>query len=124
MVGQNKELCLIGRIDRIDYHPDTGQWAIWDYKTSETAKKPESVHYNGRDGWLDLQLPLYIPIARKLGVTGWPSVGYIALPKRLDEVNFYQAEFDQAMLEDAWAKADEVATKVARGEFWPGPWNQ
>lgn len=119
MIGQNKELCLIGRIDRIDFHPENGEWAIWDYKTSETAKKPISVHYSRRDGWLDLQLPLYIPIARHLGVTGTPSVGYIALPKRLDDVNFYPAEFDQSMLKEALDKADEVATNVARCEFWP-----
>lgn len=119
MVGKNRELCLIGRIDRIDYHPQSGQWAIWDYKTSETAKKPESVHYSQVDGWLDLQLPLYIPIAEKLGVTGTPTVGYIALPKRPGDIDFYPAAFDQAMLKEARAKADEVASKVAACEFWP-----
>lgn len=119
MVGCNDELCLIGRIDRIDYHPATGQWAIWDYKTSETAKKPDSVHYNRNQGWLDLQLPLYIPIAKKLGVTGKPSVGYINLPKRLDDVGFCPAAFSPEMLDEAWEVANQVASSVAKCQFWP-----
>jgi ATP-dependent exoDNAse (exonuclease V) beta subunit len=119
MVGTRSELCLIGRIDRIDYHPETNQWAIWDYKTSESAKKPESVHWSERQGWLDLQLPLYLPIARKMGVTGAPSVGYIALPRRIEDVDFYTAAFDEKQLVEARAAADEIATRVANCEFWP-----
>jgi ATP-dependent exoDNAse (exonuclease V) beta subunit len=119
MVGLNSELCLVGRIDRIDYHPETGKWAIWDYKTSESAKKPESVHWSSREGWLDLQLPLYLPIAKKLGVTSSPSVGYIALPRRTEDINFYTANFEPDQLIDAWKQAGEIATRVANCEFWP-----
>ncbi|MBX3423287.1 MAG: UvrD-helicase domain-containing protein [Pirellulaceae bacterium] len=118
-VGCHGELLLIGRIDRIDYHADTNQWAIWDYKTSETAKKPESVHYNRSQGWLDLQLPLYIPIAKALGVTGMPSVGYINLPKRLEDVGFCAAQFSPELLNEAWEVANQVATSVANCQFWP-----
>lgn len=117
-VGNDGELILIGRIDRIDFHPESGQWAIWDYKTSETAKHPESVHWNPRDNWTDLQLPLYVPIARKLGVTGTPILGYIGLPKQTRDIGFYEAKFDSTKLAQAMAVANEVASKVAACEFW------
>jgi ATP-dependent exoDNAse (exonuclease V) beta subunit len=118
-IGNDSELFLIGRIDRIDYHPDTKQWAIWDYKTSESAKHPEAVHWNARDKWCDLQLPLYVPIARSLGVTGTPILGYIGLPKLARDIDFYVADFDEARIKEALAVADEVASKVAACEFWP-----
>ncbi len=117
-IGNGSELFLIGRIDRIDYHPEKDQWAIWDYKTSEQAKHPENVHWNPRDQWVDLQLPLYIPIARSLGVTGNPILGYIGLPKQARDIDFYIADFDQTQLAEAMAVANEVASKVAAGEFW------
>ncbi|MFO0940842.1 MAG: UvrD-helicase domain-containing protein [Pirellulales bacterium] len=120
-IGNSGELILIGRIDRIDYHPGNDQWAIWDYKTSETAKHPESVHWNQRDKWTDLQLPLYIPIARKLGITGNPILGYVGLPKQARDIDFYEAKFDQVKLAEAMAVANEVASKVAECEFWPDP---
>ena len=92
-IGKAKELVLIGRIDRIDYHPDTKQWAIWDYKTGDSPKHPRSVHVNRNQEWRNLQLPLYLPIAEKLKVTGKPTVGYISLPKRADDTAFTIADF-------------------------------
>lgn len=118
-VGAGTQLFLVGRIDRIDFHPQSGQWAIWDYKTSENAKKPLSVHWNAKQGWMDLQLPLYRKIAAKLGVTGKPSVGYISIPKQAAECGFHVADFDDQLLKSADQIADEIATKVAEGQFWP-----
>ena len=119
LLGTNGQMRLIGRIDRIDYHPATGRWAIWDYKTSDNAKHPLSVHWNKTQGWLDLQLPLYRPVARHLGVGENPSLGYIALPKQATDVGFYPAEFTAAQLEEADALAHRIASQVAAGEFWP-----
>jgi len=119
MIGQSRELCLIGRIDRIDFHPATGQWAIWDYKTSDNAKAPVSVHWNKKKGWLDLQLPLYLPVAKHLGITGTPTLGYIALPKQACDIGFHIAEFTADQLQEAAELADEVASQVAAGKFWP-----
>lgn len=119
MLGRDEQLHLIGRIDRIDYHPASGQWAIWDYKTSENAKNPVSVHWSRKDGWKDLQLPLYLPVAQKLGVGPGASLGYIALPKQAADTGFHRAEFSPQQLREAAAVADEIASKVAAGEFWP-----
>lgn len=119
LLGKDKQLHLIGRIDRIDYHPKTDQWAIWDYKTSDTAKHPLGVHWSKQDGWKDLQLPLYRPVAAKLGVGKNPSLGYIALPKQAADVGFHVAEFTSEQLREADEIAAEVASKVAACEFWP-----
>ncbi|MEZ6134295.1 MAG: UvrD-helicase domain-containing protein [Pirellulaceae bacterium] len=119
LVGNEEQLHLIGRIDRIDFQPATGQWAIWDYKTSDTAKAPVAVHWSRTKGWQDLQLPMYLPIAKKLGVTGQPTLGYIALPKQAADTGFYLAEFSQLQLKEAAAIGDEIASKIAQGEFWP-----
>jgi len=112
-------LTLIGRIDRIDYHPQDKQWAIWDYKTSETASNPVAVHWTEKDKWKDLQLPLYRHIAAKLKVDSEPTLGYITLPKQARDIAFVQAEFTPAQLADADKKANETASKIRRGEFWP-----
>ncbi len=112
-------MTLIGRIDRIDYHPQLNQWAIWDYKTSETANNPVSVHWTEKDKWKDLQLPLYRHIAAKLKVDSEPSVGYITLPKQAREVAFVPAKFTPEQLADADRKANETASQIRRGEFWP-----
>ncbi|MCC7333834.1 MAG: PD-(D/E)XK nuclease family protein [Pirellulaceae bacterium] len=118
LLGIDKTMRLIGRIDRIDYHPQSGRWAIWDYKTSDNAKQPLAVHWNKTNGWQDLQLPLYRFVARHLGVGENPSLGYIALPKQPTDVGFYPAEFTAEQLAEADELAHRIASQVANGEFW------
>lgn len=119
MLGEGKQLRLIGRIDRIDFHPESGQWAIWDYKTSDSAKNPLQVHWSRKHGWQDLQLPLYRAIGEKLGVTGVPTLGYITLPKQATSAGFHVAKFSPELLEEADQVAAGIATRVAEGDFWP-----
>lgn len=110
---------LIGRIDRIDFHRETGRWAIWDYKTSESAKNPLSVHYSKAEGrWLDLQLPLYRHLAKKLNIPDEPLLGYISIPKQAMETGFFPAKFTDAQLAEADARAHSVGRAVRLGEFW------
>ena len=116
--GDDK-ITLIGRIDRIDYHPVMKKWAIWDYKTSENANAPVAVHFNEKEGWKDLQLPLYRHIAAELGIRGDIEVGYITLPKQARKIAFTQAEFTPDQLAEADRLAHATAAKVKRGEFWP-----
>lgn len=117
-LGIDKTMRLIGRIDRIDYHPQSKRWAIWDYKTSDIAKQPLAVHWNKSTGWQDLQLPLYRFVARHLDVGENPSLGYIALPKQTADVGFYPAEFTAVQLAEADALAHRIASQVANGDFW------
>ncbi len=70
-----------GRIDRIDYHPKTGRYAIWDYKTSDTPKKPKKAHFD-KDKWLNLQLPLYRHLVAGLGITKSKVLDTSIYPRR------------------------------------------
>ncbi len=104
-----RPMVLRGRIDRIDVHRETGQRAILDYKSSDSAKTPERVHQRGGE-WVDLQLPLYRHLARSLGIEGPVQLGYVLLPKDVDKVDFCMAPWTDADL----AAADEVARQVVK----------
>ena len=123
-IGRGREsLNLVGRIDRIDFHPRDRKWAIWDYKTSDTARKPAVAHYNRQQGWIDLQLPLYRNLFRSLvsniEYPGEPSLGYISLPKKAEDCEFAVAGFSSAELADADQKAETVVCSVLARRFWP-----
>jgi len=120
------DFLLSGRIDRIDLHEPSNTWAIWDYKTSDTAKKPAATHRK-KEAWVDLQLPLYRYLAAQvdprlesiLESDGQIHLGYIQVPKSVDDVKFEAAEWTA----DELKSADETACEVVRGlreqVFWP-----
>ncbi len=82
------EVRIVGRIDRIDYHPEHNAYEILDYKLGDAGARPEETHrqrlcdpqrpphlpetlwekivYPGEVAkrWVDLQLPLYELLAR------------------------------------------------------------
>lgn len=112
---------ITGRIDRIDRHPD-GLHRLIDYKTSDTAKSPEQAHHKREQGvktWADLQLPIYIDLARSLGIEDGIEVGYINLPKNRDAVGYTPARWCEDELEEARLLRDDVIRKVRAGVFWP-----
>lgn len=127
---------LKARIDRIDEHPASGRWAVFDYKTSDSGKDPEKTHRRGRSEpkvWTDLQLPLYRWLARRLpcwqpggeagteAVGPGPSagadirVGYILLPRSLEKTGEALAEWDDTLLEDGVERAREILRELAAG---------
>jgi hypothetical protein len=120
---------LTGRIDRIDHHPETERWAIWDYKTGENVGSPLTEHRR-RDGtWIDLQLPLYYSLAVELLDDAVPAeIGYIALPRDANKIGFHGIERwsrrkdDPETFEDAVGNAletaQEVVRRIRRGEFF------
>src|SRR5690606_5849519 len=69
-----------GRIDRVDFNERTGEWAVLDYKSSDSGKTPRSQH-QASGKWVDLQLPLYRHLAREFGAPPDAKLGYIRLPK-------------------------------------------
>ncbi|MCA9270530.1 MAG: PD-(D/E)XK nuclease family protein, partial [Planctomycetales bacterium] len=117
---------LVGRVDRIDQNEITGEWAIWDYKTSDTAAKPEVTHRKGGE-WIDLQLPLYRrlaaavvePMASILEVDGRVQLGYVQLPKSLDAIRFETADWTAADLQAADERARDVVRALREQVFWP-----
>ncbi|EAQ80058.1 PD-(D/E)XK nuclease family protein [Blastopirellula marina] len=113
---------LKGRIDRIDHHPDTNSWAVVDYKTSDTAKKPEADHHKGKfeeREWFNVQLPFYRMIARELGIGPHVEVGYFTLPAKREDVKYRAAAWEDADLDQAEEVIVDVVRQIRRGEFWP-----
>jgi hypothetical protein len=116
---------LTGTIDRIDRHVD-GRHRIIDYKTSDSAKKPERTHRSKAAaddelsrGWVDLQLPLYVDLAGALGVSSQAELGYFNLPKKQGETGWSGADWDAAALAEARAVRDQVVRRLRAGVFWP-----
>lgn len=117
-VVDERPMRLRGRIDRIDRHAATGEYAILDYKSSDSARTPEQVHVKSNE-WVDLQLPMYRHLIRGLGIDGPVQLGYVLLPKDTAAIGFHFADWTPADL----ASADEVAARVIRSIrqeiFWP-----
>ena len=112
---------LAGRIDRIDFHAATGRWAIWDYKTSDSAKTPRQAHNPGKGSveWADLQLPIYRHLASCLeDVKGDVQLGYILLPRDTKKVQFVEADWTPEELHVADEAARDVIRKIRAGIFW------
>ena len=114
-----------GKIDRIDRHQQTGQVAIWDYKSGDEGKAPTAFHYSRRNQeWLDLQLPLYRHLAKEVAVIAdadWTQIttGYVLLPRKLDQIDFVAADFSEEELNQADEVARNVLRKIRENCFWP-----
>ncbi len=102
---------LSGRIDRIERCAD-GRWAILDYKVGERAKDPEKEHFDKRGKrWKDLQLPLYVLLARDLVGEGPVELGYFHLGRSREDVAVRVAE---GWGPDFLASAEEEARRIVR----------
>jgi ATP-dependent helicase/nuclease subunit B len=120
-------LPIIGRLDRVDVHEETGQRRILDYKTTAKRKSARSMHFDSAPGaremvqWRDLQLPLYRALAEFLwpGEPLPPRVGYFLLPERIEESGIDELILDEALFASAKANAEIVAERISRGIFWP-----
>ncbi len=114
-----------GKIDRVDQHESTGQVAVWDYKSSDKGDDPDHVHYAKRKKeWKDLQLPLYRHLVKEVSAVAGADfsnvvMGYILLPKKLDDVGFHSAAWTADQLTAADESAREVIRKIRGGVFWP-----
>jgi len=95
-----------------------GGWQILDYKTSDTAKSPQQTHLKSGE-WVDLQLPLYVHLARTLGIVDNIALGYILLPKETEKVGLVLAPWDEAVLATADQRALELAGDILAQRFWP-----
>lgn len=114
---------LSGRIDRVDLNQKTGQVAILDFKTKDSAEKPEKVH-RPRGEWIDLQLPLYRKLLAAVRNIDLPSdwemriaLGYVVLPKDRAEVGALLAEWSEEDLREADAAAERIAVAIRLGHF-------
>jgi len=113
---------LDGRIDRVDYHAQTGQWAMWDYKTGDSVGRPEADHHTGRGEdrrWTSVQLPFYRHLSAHHGFRGDVELGYITLPKDLAEVGFRTAGWSESDLDEADEVIRRVVQLIRAEEFFP-----
>ena len=129
-VVDGEPILLTGRLDRVDYNDQTGQWCILDYKTGDQCKVPDDIHRQGPRGqksWVDLQLPLYRLLATALeNGDGSPLippearegllVGYVPLPRNL-RVRELLATWTPHELADAEETAREVIRKLRANRF-------
>ncbi len=120
LVVDGEPFGLRGRIDRVDRNEQTGQLAVFDYKTMEPATPPDKAHRKNGE-WVDLQLPLYRHLiqTREYFIPGPILLGYILVPSDIKNTEFVVAEWS----EDELRSADEVAFDVIRAvrcnRFWP-----
>ena len=116
-----QSMIVHGRIDRIDYHPRDGRFAVWDYKTGDMAGKPKEAHLKPNGTWTDWQLPLYGLLIKTLKIEDLSKVsfGYILLPKNPADTKFVIADFKLEQHAQAIESAKGIARKVMAGEFWP-----
>ena len=116
--GEKHQLSLRGRLDRIDVHEVTREFAVLDYKTTESGPTPEKTHRQ-RGVWTDLQLPLYRVLARSLGTPDPIRLGYVVLPKDIRGVGVRLADWSETDLREAEATAGWVVDQIGEGNFWP-----
>lgn len=126
LMVDGKEVTLRGRIDRIDRHDKTSMLAVLDYKTADSAKAPKSAHRRPSTGeWTDLQLPLYRHLLSSLTIDSAEIshkrlvLGYIQLPKALEETGDNQEEWSPEELASADECAHAVVRSIRERIFWP-----
>ncbi|MEY3022148.1 MAG: ATP-dependent helicase/nuclease subunit [Planctomycetota bacterium] len=123
-----RRLLVTGRIDRVDRHAD-GRYRALDYKSSASGEGPAAVHLKGRGAlekrqWKDLQLPLYRRLLASVGIDVGSRLGYVVLAPKLAQCRVAMLEMqgrtiDPSKLDEADAKADEIADAILSGEFVP-----
>ena len=115
-------ISLVGRIDRIDVNERTGEVAVLDYKSSDSAKSPDQMHRQGPVAdkqWIDFQLPLYRYLVRSLDLPEPVQLGYVLLPKDIDKTEFRNGRVDGGGIGGRGRRGRAVVRGIRAGEFWP-----
>ncbi|PNY33509.1 PD-(D/E)XK nuclease family protein [Rhodopirellula baltica] len=120
-----KKMGLKGRFDRIDYHPEDNRWAILDYKTH--GSPPEKKHLRrskdeGKDNWIDLQLPLYREMIPYLGIEvprDEVQLGYFNVSDKEEETKINLANFSPAQLDSATELIRDCIRNIFACRFEP-----
>lgn len=93
---------ITARIDRIEHHPERGEWAVVDVKTGDTAADPAREH-GPRDGaWTDLQLPLYRWLLPRLRDPGG-ALRYDVPSDAIVHLGYLRLSKDPGAQIEAWA---------------------
>lgn len=121
-----RALRLVGRIDRVDVHRETGAWRALDYKTGSAGETPTAAHLTGRKvgarTWKDLQLPLYrhlLAEGKHAIAVAKDGLGYINLAASAEKSGFRMLECTSEEFDAAFEEARRVVAGVLQGEFTP-----
>ena len=132
-------LTLTGTMDRVEVNHREGRVRVLDYKTFGSATTPAKTHlatkrdrpdvptaactYAGKSAfWKDLQLPLYrylVPHIWEEHKDKEIEVGYVLLPADPDDTGIEMLPMDQGEFGSAVQCAEEIASLVSKGIFWP-----
>ena len=130
---KGQSVILQGRIDRVDWHPETRRWLIIDYKTSNRQdwerQTPDREHFQEQGGvmlWHDLQLPLYLKLVDQIPAvmgSGLPTptldntdLCYFQLPIHPERAGL-SSYFSNSMITAAWEEAFRVIEEILAGNF-------
>ncbi|MFI5354781.1 MAG: PD-(D/E)XK nuclease family protein, partial [Desulfobaccales bacterium] len=117
---------LKGRLDRLDYHPDSRQTIVWDYKSGKVPKAAEVF-----DELQEVQLAGYL-LAVESGLAGAPRepeqlrAGFIGL-KSLRKDHLKHEDFGKRagewprVAEALVARLQDLGRRLTAGDFCPAP---
>ena len=110
-------LFLTGKIDRVDLHDEYGYQAL-DYKTGRKAEGAAKSHRT-KNGWFNLQLPLYRVLLGSIGIEVPPcGLGYILLPPTDAKCGFdIASKWTDNDMAEAEATAAEVIEVITSGRL-------
>lgn len=111
-----------GRVDALEYNPNTNEALIIDYKLRERTENPTNAL--GSDGqWRSLTLPIYYHLALKELNEVHPNLSSLQIaflnlgPEHEYELKF--AKWSDEQLESAWRLTLELLGKIRAKLFWP-----
>jgi RecB family exonuclease len=117
---------LAGRLDRLDYHPESNDLVVWDYKSGEIPKKGKVL-----DDLEEPQLPCYLLAVRQGRVPGPGAAanlraGFIGLKSprshHLKHEDFgASSEQWQQAAEALSRRVADLGRRLAAGDFRPDP---
>lgn len=108
---------LRGRVDRIDFNPKSGQYAIIDYKAGDNAYSKSQVL--SRKGWKDPQLPLYWHALKETLPPERTELVYVSLSAEEDKAAFLSLALKPEEMQQAIVEATRVAQAIYNQDFWP-----
>lgn len=141
--GQTIE--IRGRIDRVDFHPETGRWRVIDYKTGNQPTDPDKAHFtipksrtsdrwdfacspDGSTRWKNLQFPIYrwlLDDPKSNLLTDWKpetpaEFSYFFLPEDPAKAGISPA-FPDDKLAEGMEMATLTAARILAGQFEESP---
>lgn len=123
---QDWPFTLRGRIDRLDYHPESADLVVWDYKSGEIPKKQKVL-----EDLEEPQLPCYLLAVEQGRVLANPSAaglraGFIGLKSprshhlKHEDFNATPEKWQAAALAFA-GRVAALGRRLAAGDFRPDP---